>query len=85
MTDDRADQEALELLHRLGQVDAPDTASLAAARESLWSAITDELLSGGSTGDVGRPEQRGEARRPAGRPRPDQQRQARRHRGGRSD
>ncbi|MGB6456823.1 MAG: hypothetical protein WBH47_20335 [Streptosporangiaceae bacterium] len=60
MTDDQTDTEALELLRALGRVDPPEPGVLAAARQPLWSAITDELLSADSAGEPGRPQQ-GEA------------------------
>lgn len=77
MTDDTADQDALALLRALGQVPAPDSAIAAAARESLWSAVTDELLSADPVRDIGRPRQR-ETRPPAARPQPGQAPPARR-------
>ena len=84
MTGDQTDTEALELLRALGRVDPPDLGVLAAARQPLWSAITDELLSADSAGDPGRPQQgeaqQGEAQRSAARPRPDQSSPARRQR-----
>lgn len=89
MTGDQTDTEALELLRALGRVDPPDLGVLAAARQPLWSAITDELLSADSAGDPGRPQQgeaqqgeaqQREARRPAARPRPNQSSPARRQR-----
>jgi hypothetical protein len=79
VTDDTADQEALELLRELGPADAPDPAVLAAARESLWSAIADELLLADRTADGGQPQQR-EAPRPDVRPRHGRAQQPRRHR-----
>ncbi|MGH3302271.1 MAG: hypothetical protein ACRDOK_11415 [Streptosporangiaceae bacterium] len=45
----QTDTEALELLRVLGQVDPPAATVLAAARESLRSAVTDELLAGHAT------------------------------------
>ena len=84
MTGDQTDTEALELLRALGRVDPPDLGVLAAARQPLWSAITDELLSADSAGDPGRPQQgeaqQREAQRSAARPRPDQSSPARRQR-----
>jgi hypothetical protein len=67
MTDDVTDQEALELLRRLGRVDPPAAAVLAAARHPLWAAITNELLAG----DAG-PAQVHEAQQPAPRRQPRQ-------------
>jgi hypothetical protein len=80
MTDDQTDQEALELLHVLGRVDAPSAAVLAAARESLWSAVTDELLAADTAEEATNTQPR-EARRPAARPRPGQSRPIRRRHG----
>jgi hypothetical protein len=78
VTDDQTDQAALDLLCTLGRVAPPAVAVVAAARESLWSAITDELLSADLAAGASRPQRRA-ARRPAARPRPDQ-RSPRRHR-----
>lgn len=49
MTPDRedpelTDPELTELLHATGQVDPPPPESLDNARESLWSAIAEELF-----------------------------------------
>jgi hypothetical protein len=79
VTDDPTDTELRELLRALGRVDPPDLGVLAAARQPLWSAVTDELLSADPAGDPGRPQQR-EAQRREARPRPDQSRPARRQR-----
>ena len=80
MTDDAADQEALELLRAVSQADPPDAAVLAVAREPLWSAIADELLAADTAVESTHTQQR-EARRPAARPRPDQSRPIRRRHG----
>ncbi len=80
MTDDRTDVDALAVVRALGQADPPDPAVLVAARERLWSAITDELLSGSPATDAGPRESRARPRS-AVRPRPDLARPVRRHRG----
>jgi hypothetical protein len=81
MTMRRAERQALELLGALGRVDAPSAAVLAAARESLWSQVADEMLSADLTGDAAHSRERpGSAQRPAPRRKPDQAPQLRRHR-----
>jgi hypothetical protein len=78
----RAERQALELLGALGRVEAPSAAVLAAARESLWSQVADEMLSADLTGDAAphSRERPGSAQRPAPRRKPDQAPQLRRHR-----
>jgi len=80
----RAERQALELLGALGRVDAPSAAVLAAARESLWSQVADEMLSADLTGDAALQsrEQPGPAQRRAPRRKPDQAPQQRRRQAG---
>jgi hypothetical protein len=51
MTDNMAEPEDAGLLGLLGQVQPPDPGALAAAREVLWSAVAEEMLSAGEAGD----------------------------------
>jgi len=53
MTDERADAEGAGLLRALGQVAPPAPGVLEAAREALWSAVAEEMLSAGQTGPAG--------------------------------
>ncbi len=41
------------LLRALGQVEPPGPGVLAAAREALWSAVAEEMLSAGPAGGTG--------------------------------
>jgi hypothetical protein len=41
---DRADPDITELLGGVGQVDPPASGALETARETLWSAVADEML-----------------------------------------
>lgn len=45
MNPDREDLEIAELLSVIGQVGPPASDALADAREVLWSAVTEEMLS----------------------------------------
>lgn len=59
MTEDMAEPENAGLLEVLGQVELPASSILEAAREVLWSAVAEEMLSTGAAGDAGRTRARG--------------------------
>jgi hypothetical protein len=54
VTEDMAEPENAGLLRALGRVEPPVPGLLEAAREVLWSAVAEELLSAGPAGDAGR-------------------------------
>jgi hypothetical protein len=77
VTEDWSGQEGAGPLRALGQVEPPGPGVLDAAREALWSAVAEEMLSAGPAGRAGR----ADAGR-AGAPGTDQSREGvRRHRG----
>ena len=78
----RDEQHALELLRALGRVNPPSDAVLAAARESLWSHVAEEVLSADLARDEARPSQAwpSSQQRPTPRRKPGQTPQPRRHR-----
>jgi hypothetical protein len=54
VTEDWADPEGTALLCALGQVEPPRPGVLEAAREALWSAVAEEMLSAGPAASAGR-------------------------------
>ena len=54
MTKDWADPEGTGLLRKLGQDEPPGPGVLEAARETLWSAVAEEMLSAGPAADTPR-------------------------------
>jgi hypothetical protein len=79
---DRDDPEIAAALSAVGQVSAPSSAVLAAAREVLWSAVAEEMLaaSAARTGSAGpkteEPQRAARPRRPGRSPEPEQRRDA---------
>jgi hypothetical protein len=59
VTEDRAERESAELLAVIGQVEPPDPSALQNAREVLWSAVADDMLSAGAAGGAERMRARG--------------------------
>ena len=68
MTEDEKGPEISKLLESLGEAGPPAAATLDAARESLWSAVVQEMLATGPPGNDQNVERRAaELRRRAGR------------------
>jgi hypothetical protein len=54
VTEDMAEPENAGMLRALGQVEPPVPGVLQAAREVLWPAVAEEMLSAGAAGDADR-------------------------------
>ena len=54
MTENTAEPDDTGLLRALGQVEPPGPGVLEAAREALWSAVAEQMLSADPAGGTGR-------------------------------